>query len=78
MEKEAAAQLRATLSQDPGNLSQVPGNLSQDPGNLSQDAGDLPQEEDDMDTMMASLADPDSEKYYTIYIHLYNIQITVL
>ena len=43
------------------------------PGNLSQDAGDLSQEEDDMYTMMASLADPANEKYYTIYLHLYNI-----
>ena len=41
--------------------------------NLSQDAGDLSQDADDMDTVMASLADPDSEKYYTIYLYLYNI-----
>ena len=35
------------------------------------DAGDLSQEEDDMDTMMASLADPENEKYYTIYTYIY-------
>ena len=40
---------------------------------LIQDAGYLSQDADDMNTMMASLADPDSEKYYTIYLHLYNI-----